>query len=298
MRRRFAWVKVYTDLLANETFLQLRVECGAQGALAWPLLLLLCGRGDDEAFEHGLVRLAPGKGYSPVTLARLLFFGYDDDQQESALDALKRTLGYLESVGWVETLDDGVLRITGWSERQSNPNTERYNRWMATRSTVDSTHSQPLTQRSFNTDSTNVQRTEDRGQRTEERREKTEDTDTPLPPASGGGVETMKSLPVANGGNGARPIENNDPRFEEIVSLFHATCPSYPRWERLTDARKRHLRARLVEESDIERWKVLLANMEASAWMKGSACGKLDWVVKNADNWLKTFEGQYLDKGF
>ena len=297
MRRRFAWVKVYTDLLANETFLQLRVECGAQGALAWPLLLLLCGRGDDEAFEHGLVRLAPGKGYSPVTLARLLFFGYDDDQQESALDALKRTLGYLESVGWVETLDDGVLRITGWSERQSNPNTERYNRWMATRSTVDSTHSQPLTQRSFNTDSTNVQRTEDRGQRTEDREDKKE-TATPLPPASGGGVEAVASSLMSEGGNGARPIENDDPRFQQIVDLFRTTCPSFQQQRRLTEARKRHLRARLVEEPDIERWKTAFSNMEKSSYMKGAAWATFDWVVKSGDNWIKTFEGNYQERGF
>ncbi|MCC8049575.1 MAG: hypothetical protein LIP10_02815 [Clostridiales bacterium] len=87
--------------------------------------------------------------------------------------------------------------------------------------------------------------------------------------------------------------------FEEIVTLYHTTCTSYPRLRNISDGRKKAIRARWKEYSqNIDTFRELFEKAEASAFMKGrnsrNWTADFNWLMK-ADNMAKVLEGKYDD---
>ena len=86
--------------------------------------------------------------------------------------------------------------------------------------------------------------------------------------------------------------------YQEIVDLYHSTCPSFPSIRSLSEARKKSIRARLRTYS-IDDFRTLFEKAEASSFLKGSNgndwSATFDWLIKDA-NMAKVLDGNYDDR--
>lgn len=86
-----------------------------------------------------------------------------------------------------------------------------------------------------------------------------------------------------------------------LVSLYHETCPSLGRMQKLTDARSAALKARWRDHSDLDFWRGFFRRVEDSDFL----CGRVpprnseapfkadfEWIIKQA-NFVKILEGRY-----
>lgn len=86
--------------------------------------------------------------------------------------------------------------------------------------------------------------------------------------------------------------------YQGVIDLYNETCVSLPSVQKLTDKRKRALKARLKNYS-VEDLKTVFEKAEESPFLNGSS-GKwsgatFDWLIKE-DNIVKVLEGNYDDK--
>ncbi|MBT9167753.1 MAG: hypothetical protein DDT19_01093 [Syntrophomonadaceae bacterium] len=84
--------------------------------------------------------------------------------------------------------------------------------------------------------------------------------------------------------------------YDDIISIFHQATPSLPRIQKLTDKRKKAIRACWRASPEIEVFKTLFKKAEASDFISGrsgqwTACS-LDWLMIES-NMLKVLEGNY-----
>jgi hypothetical protein len=87
--------------------------------------------------------------------------------------------------------------------------------------------------------------------------------------------------------------------YQEIVNLYHELT-SLPRVVKLSEARKKYIRARWKEYPDLEFWKQFFKRVEASDFLTGRAdygnrkpfIADLEWLVRPT-NFLKVLEGRY-----
>ena len=84
---------------------------------------------------------------------------------------------------------------------------------------------------------------------------------------------------------------------QQIVDLYHSTCPSFPSVRSLSDARKKAIKARLKTYT-LDDFRQVFENAEASSFLKGEDGGwkaSFDWLIKES-NMLKVLEGNYVNK--
>lgn len=121
---------------------------------------------------------------------------------------------------------------------------------------------------------------------------------------------SKKSLPgVVNGDDQAskRALPNKELMDEElmnkdissIIELYHSNCPSLPKVLKITDARKRTIKARLKKYS-LEQLEEVFKKAEASDFLSGrsgkwTSCN-MDWLL-NENNLVKVLEGNYQNRG-
>lgn len=84
--------------------------------------------------------------------------------------------------------------------------------------------------------------------------------------------------------------------YDEIVSLFHKTTPSLPQIRKLSDKRRRAVRARWRASPDFEVFSSVFQKAEESNFLSGrsgqwAGCS-FDWLM-NESNMLKVLEGNY-----
>ena len=98
--------------------------------------------------------------------------------------------------------------------------------------------------------------------------------------------------------------ENRDKResidYQQIADMYNDTCVSFPRITKLSDARKKAIKARLNKYS-LDDFKKLFEMAEASSFLKGENgrnwSANFDWMMKDA-NFAKILDGNYQDKDF
>jgi len=95
-------------------------------------------------------------------------------------------------------------------------------------------------------------------------------------------------------------ISSSPPPYDEIVSLYHDLAPSFPRIQKLTEKRKRAIRARWRADPNLETFKQLFRKAEASDFLSGrngkwTSCN-FDWLISES-NMIKVLEGAYDNKG-
>lgn len=94
--------------------------------------------------------------------------------------------------------------------------------------------------------------------------------------------------------------DKEDVPYDEIVNLYHQICISFPKIIKLSDSRKKTIKARFLEyDKDINIFKTLFTKAENSNFLKGTN-GKgwnanFDWLI-NPKNMIKVLEGNYDNK--
>lgn len=87
--------------------------------------------------------------------------------------------------------------------------------------------------------------------------------------------------------------------IEEVISLYHSICKSFPIVKVVSDARKKAIKARL-ETYSLEDFRTVFENAENSSFLNGKNDRKwsanFDWLIADK-NIVKVLEGNYLDKG-
>ena len=87
--------------------------------------------------------------------------------------------------------------------------------------------------------------------------------------------------------------------YKSIVALYNETCVSFPKVSKLSEARKKAIKARLNTYT-VEDFKKLFEETEASDFLKGKNSrnwqASFDWLIKDA-NMVKVLDGNYRNKG-
>ena len=91
-----------------------------------------------------------------------------------------------------------------------------------------------------------------------------------------------------------------DVPHKKIKKLYNNICTSLPSIRKMSEHRKKHLRARWKEEEDIDVFKEVFEKAESSSFLTGNNnrnwTADFDWIVKNDTNFNKILEGKYDDK--
>ena len=88
--------------------------------------------------------------------------------------------------------------------------------------------------------------------------------------------------------------------YEEIKEMYHEICESYPKMIKLSDARKKLIKARYEEyDRDIDKFRELFTKAETSNFLKGNNDkgwkASFDWLL-NTNNMIKVLENKYENK--
>lgn len=96
-----------------------------------------------------------------------------------------------------------------------------------------------------------------------------------------------------------QPKPENSHIFSTIQSLYNSVCGSYPRLVKMSEKRKKAIRARLNSGYTLEDFKRLFQIAEQSDFLKGKNGrdwnADFDWMIKDS-NMPKILEGKYLDR--
>lgn len=93
-------------------------------------------------------------------------------------------------------------------------------------------------------------------------------------------------------------LQNNYVNYQEIVDLYHSICKSYPKVTKLSDKRKKAIKARLNTYT-VDDFKKVFEKAEASSWLRGKNpsnwIATFDWIICDS-NMAKVLDGNYDDK--
>lgn len=96
-----------------------------------------------------------------------------------------------------------------------------------------------------------------------------------------------------------KEIEKDNINYQLIADMYNNTCVSFPKLTKLSDARKKAIRARLKVYT-VDDFKKLFEMAESSSFLKGQNnrnwSATFDWLIKDA-NMAKVLEGIYMDHG-
>lgn len=112
-------------------------------------------------------------------------------------------------------------------------------------------------------------------------------------------ADTTNNINKYNKENKENNITNNNIPYGDIVETFNSLCPSLPRCAKLTDGRRKHIKARYKSYSlnDIE---TVFTKAEASDFLSGRSKtnwnATFDWLMKSDENFQKVLEGTYDNK--
>lgn len=115
------------------------------------------------------------------------------------------------------------------------------------------------------------------------------------PPKGGEADSSLRSESRQNIGDYTPPKpERTD--YQGVLDAYHECCPSFPAVIKLTEARKRAIKARL-KDYGLEEIKRAFSLAEQSDFLKGSSGwqASFDWLMKPA-NMTKVLEGNYTNR--
>ncbi|MBQ3326205.1 MAG: phage replisome organizer N-terminal domain-containing protein [Clostridia bacterium] len=261
------WIKVTTDIFDDEKILLIESLPEADSIIViWFKLLCLAGKTNNG----GVFMLNDRIAYTDAMLATI--FRRKETTVRLALETFER-FGMIEIV-------DNVVTIPNWGKHQNLDGLERAR-----------------------------EKTRQRVARFRERQKQIAEKD---------GSERV-THEVTSGSNVSETFGNADRKririreeekenkeggeisgdVSDVVELFHTICKSFPRVVRLSDPRKRAIRARMKAYS-MEDFRKLFEAAEASPFLKGENDrgwrATFDWLM-NEQNMTKVLEGAYADTG-
>ncbi len=87
--------------------------------------------------------------------------------------------------------------------------------------------------------------------------------------------------------------------YKQIINSFNSICKSYPKVNKLSEARKKTIKARFNNGYDYQDFINLFEMAEQSEFLKGennrSWQANFDWLIKDA-NMAKVLDGNYNNK--
>jgi uncharacterized protein YdaU (DUF1376 family) len=93
------------------------------------------------------------------------------------------------------------------------------------------------------------------------------------------------------------PVKENTP-YQAVLDAYHANLPMLPGVQKLTDARKRHIKARWSEfqksGEGMNGFQALFNQVGRSSFLKEGQFCNLEWMTKEA-NYVKIMEGNYIN---
>ena len=105
--------------------------------------------------------------------------------------------------------------------------------------------------------------------------------------------ETKNNNPTNNN------IKNNSMEYQEIAALYNSICVSFPKLTKLSDKRKKTIRARFNQGYTIDDFTRLFELAEGSRFLKGGNNrnwqATFDWMITDA-NMAKVLDGNYTDR--
>lgn len=112
------------------------------------------------------------------------------------------------------------------------------------------------------------------------------------------GLSTTENKETKNNNTTINNIKNNID-YQLIADMYNSTCTSFPKLTKLSDKRKKTIRARFNQGYTVEDFKRLFELAEGSSFLKGSNdrswSASFDWLIADA-NMAKTLDGNYSDR--
>jgi hypothetical protein len=84
--------------------------------------------------------------------------------------------------------------------------------------------------------------------------------------------------------------------YEQFFNNWNDSRGSLKQATKLNVTRKKHIKVRWAEISDMNYWAEVFKKMAASSFCKDGTWATFDWVIKNDTNHVKVAEGHYDDK--
>lgn len=111
-------------------------------------------------------------------------------------------------------------------------------------------------------------------------------------------LPTTENKETKNNNTKNNNIKNNID-YQFIADMYNATCISFPKLTKLSDKRKRAIKARFNQGYTVEDFRRLFELAEDSSFLKGgngrSWTASFDWLIADA-NMAKTLDGNYSDR--
>ena len=113
--------------------------------------------------------------------------------------------------------------------------------------------------------------------------------------------ENVQPIPYINTDNKTEYINKDNKQginYQKIVNMYNDTCVSFPKITKLSDSRKKTIKARMNTYS-YDDFQTLFSKAEASDFLKGKNNrdwqANFDWLIKDS-NMAKTLDGNYDNK--
>ena len=137
---------------------------------------------------------------------------------------------------------------------------------------------------------------EDEEEEEEEDEEKEEDILPPYNPPKGGEADSSLRSESRQNIDGYTPPKPERTDYQGVLDAYHECCPSFPAVIKLTETRKRAIKARL-KDYGLDEIKRAFSLAGQSDFLKGSSGwqASFDWLMKPA-NMTKVLEGNYTNR--
>lgn len=280
MDGKMEWIKLSTDIMEDDKIRIIRaMDNGAEIVLIWISLLTLCGRTNNG----GILRISDRIPHTAQTLSIIL-------QLDTSI--IKVALDTFEAYGMVETIE-GYITICNWSKYQSTDKYEarkerdrirKAEARAAKRAAISASTDMSASVRGQSTD-TSADTSAD-SLRTVRKCPHTEEE-----------VEIEVEEEIESKEPSGPPAQRID--YQSIVDMYNQLCPALPRCTRLSEARRKSIKARINGGYSMEDFQTVFRSAGQSSFLTGKNdrnwTASFDWLIKDS-NMAKVLDGAYTDR--
>lgn len=112
-------------------------------------------------------------------------------------------------------------------------------------------------------------------------------------------IRTVENEVVNNNNSNNNNSNNNSIEYQQIANLYNSICVSFPKLTKLSDKRKKSIRARFSQGYTLDDFKRVFELAEGSRFLKGGNSrnwqATFDWMITDA-NMAKVLDGNYTDR--
>lgn len=183
-----------------------------------------------------------------------------------------------------------------WGKTQKQEKSKENSDSIAKDSYPISEDSYPIQKDSYPINSDRVEWHKEEEKEEEEEKEKEEDILPPYSPPKGGEADSSLRSESRQNIDDYTPPKPERTDYQGVLDAYHECCPSFPAVIKLTETRKRAIKARL-KDYGLDEIKRAFSLAGQSDFLKGSSGwqASFDWLMKPA-NMTKVLEGNYTNR--